>query len=96
MAQRVILALLLLYILLLAGISTCNWLGPERWWASGLNLYLPQWPRALPGICLTVAAVRYCRKWAWLPVFSVFWVAGPVMGFCWGFAEDSGSSSGFL
>ncbi len=93
-ARRAILGLTLLYIFLLAGISFCNWLGPERWWASGLNMYLPQWPWALPGICLAAAALRYCWKWAWLPVFSLFWVAGPIMGFCWGAGEASGAPPG--
>lgn len=69
-----------------AGLALLTWgnaAGPERWWWSSLNLYLPQWLWALPGLGLLATAFAHRRRWAWLPALGVAWVAGPLMGFCW-------------
>lgn len=68
------------YASILLSVGAFNHAGPERWWWSTLNLYLPQWLWALPGLGLgLVAALRLRCDW-WLPVLSVAYVAGPLMG----------------
>jgi vancomycin resistance protein VanJ len=82
------------YGIVLALLSECNAAGPERWWWSNLNLYLPQWIWGIPGLLLFIAALllrsarrfssaRLRKRWMLLPVFGLLWVAGPLMGFCW-------------
>jgi endonuclease/exonuclease/phosphatase (EEP) superfamily protein YafD len=69
-----------------AGLALLTWgnaAGPERWWWSSLNLYLPQWLWALPGLALLAAAGARQRRWACLPALGIAWVAGPLMGLCW-------------
>jgi vancomycin resistance protein VanJ len=64
----------------LAALSLAWFLGPERWWWSGLCLYLPAWPWALPPLLLMVPVRRRLRRWVWFLVASVVWVLGPLMG----------------
>jgi endonuclease/exonuclease/phosphatase family metal-dependent hydrolase len=68
---------------ILAAITVLNWFGADRWWLGALNLYLPQSMWLIPGILLTCFTLKFARRWIWLPVLCVFWVAGPIMGFCW-------------
>jgi endonuclease/exonuclease/phosphatase (EEP) superfamily protein YafD len=74
---------LALYVTGLTLITMGNALGPERWWWSSLNLYLPQCIWALPGLALLAVSLRYARSLAWLFLLPLLWVAGPLMGFCW-------------
>lgn len=71
------------YIVILSIISTGNALGPERWWWSSFNLYLPQWIWALPGVGLTILSLFKYKRWIWLPLICILWVAGPIMGLRW-------------
>jgi len=57
--------------------------GPERWWWSTVDLYLPQWIWALPALALGLASLRIARRWAWFQCLPFLWVAGPMMGFTW-------------
>ena len=75
------------HLALLALISVANALGPDRWWMSGLNMYLPQWAWGLPIIALFPLSLWRTRRWSWIPLLSLLWVAGPVMGFRWGSSE---------
>jgi vancomycin resistance protein VanJ len=93
-ATRWILSFTIVHLAVLGGVELLNWIGPEKWWASGVNLYIPQWSWGLPGLFLTAAAIRYCRKWVWLPFLSLIWVAGPIMGFCWGSPEEKNPPRG--
>jgi vancomycin resistance protein VanJ len=93
--RRVVLgALLSFYGLLLALISWTNAVGPERWWVSALNLFLPQWIWGVPAILLLIAALlpkgdkkkrfdRFTKYSLFAILGSLAWVLGPVMGFCW-------------
>ncbi|MBI5016010.1 MAG: endonuclease/exonuclease/phosphatase family protein [Deltaproteobacteria bacterium] len=69
------------YWVLLAVVSGAGWLGADRWWLGALNLYLPQWLWALPGLVLTVWTFVTARRWLWVPLVCLLWVAGPIMGF---------------
>jgi endonuclease/exonuclease/phosphatase (EEP) superfamily protein YafD len=82
-------ACLALYVSGLALITAGNILGPERWWWSSLNLYLPQCIWALPGLALLAVSLRYARSRAWLFLLPLLWVAGPLMGFCWPRSQPS-------
>lgn len=73
------------YALALAALTLGNLVGPERWWWSSFNLYLPQWLWALPGLALLAVAARFFRRFLWLPLLCLLWVVGPIMGFCWHF-----------
>src|SRR5579872_1618836 len=84
-----------LYVLLLAGITGCNAVGPDRWWWGSLNLYLPQWLWGLPGLMLSAASWRWARRWMWAPALCLLWVAGPLMGFCWSPGTSAASAKGF-
>jgi endonuclease/exonuclease/phosphatase (EEP) superfamily protein YafD len=78
-----------LYVSILLGIRACQHAGPERWWWSTLNLYLPQWLWAVPGLGLGIAAALRVRSVLWLPMLSVAYVAGPMMGFNFPSAVES-------
>lgn len=69
-----------LYVAALFVISAANAAGPERWWWSTLNLYLPQWIWALPALGLAAATARVDRRWAGAPLLPLGWVLGPLMG----------------
>ena len=71
------------YVLVIAALTLLNRLGPERWWFSAINLYLPQIFWLVPGIVLTVICLASARRWVWAPVLCIAWVTGPIMGFCW-------------
>lgn len=70
------------YLALLAGLTLLNRLGADLCWPGALNLYLPQALWALPGLLLAVLALPGARRWSWLPLLGVAWVAGPLMGLC--------------
>ncbi len=72
-----------LYVALIAAIALLNILGPERWWWSGINLYLPQIVWAAPAALLLPLTIWLAPRWTWLPVAAVVAVAGPLMGFSW-------------
>jgi len=83
-----------LYLLGLSLISLMQLIGPERFWWSALNLYLPQWIWALPGTGLLVGTLlssalkkklpdRYSAALIAISLVSLIWVAWPIMGFCW-------------
>jgi endonuclease/exonuclease/phosphatase (EEP) superfamily protein YafD len=80
---RWLLVLNVAYVLLLAFISISNAIGPETWWFGSANLYLPQWVWALPGLPLLLITLVCGWRLAWLPLFCLAYVAGPLMGYCW-------------
>ena len=69
-------------------------MGPERWWWSGLNLYLPQWLWGVPGLLILIASLRIAWRWAWAPLLCLVWVAGPLMGLCWGTEPPTSAVAG--
>jgi endonuclease/exonuclease/phosphatase (EEP) superfamily protein YafD len=78
-----LLALMALYGVTLAVISSVNYLGAEHWWFGALNLYLPQAMWAVPGLLLLAVSSLAGRDWIWLPALCLAWVLGPIMGFHW-------------
>src|SRR5688500_9636308 len=88
-AAKVVLAACVIHIALLAAISISSALGPDRWWLSGLNMYLPQWSWAMPVLVLLPLSVWLSRRWSWIPLLSALWVAGPIMGFRWSQGESA-------
>jgi endonuclease/exonuclease/phosphatase (EEP) superfamily protein YafD len=76
------------YLSLLALIASANDAGPERWWWSTINLYLPQWLWALPSLFLAILTAvfarcptrRQRRGVAAVQLLPVLWIAGPLMG----------------
>lgn len=72
-----------LYLFWLLILSLANTMGPDRWWWSCFNLYLPQWIWSLPGFPLLALFLWKARRWAWLPTVGLLWVFGPLMGFSW-------------
>ncbi len=84
------------YVLVLAALSLSNAVGPELWWGGSLNLYLPQWLWALPGVILLPLTFWANRKWAAIPFLTLLWVFGPIMGFCphWPASPDAISGGG--
>ncbi len=71
------------HLALLGVISWGNSEGPERAWWSTLNLYVPQLLWALPAFILLPFVAVVARKWIWLPLIALLWVAVPLMGFHW-------------
>lgn len=90
-----LLTLLLLYAAILVVLTIMNKLGADNWWPGAFNLYLPQAVWALPGILLAPLTFKFARKWSWVPLLGVVWVAGPLMGFCWP-SHTLGESRGSL
>lgn len=72
--------LTIIYALILAAVSGGNLVGADRWWLGALNLYLPQWLWALPGLLLFFWALLTKRGLAWFPIVCVLWALGPMMG----------------
>lgn len=72
-----------LYAALLGAVALGNAVGPERWWWSTLNLYLPQWLWAVPGVLVLAVVLRFAWRWVWAPLACLAWVAGPLMGLEW-------------
>ena len=83
------------YLAMLALITCGNLLGPERWWVTSLNLYLPQWVWALPGGALLAVTAVVARRRVWMPLLGLAWVAWPLMGFTihalWGARPPAGA-----
>jgi vancomycin resistance protein VanJ len=63
----------------LLAITFLNRIGADRFWLGALNLYLPQFMWAVPGVVLTLLIFRVDRAWSWLPLLCVLWVLGPIM-----------------
>ena len=84
------------YVLVLLALAVSNALGPEQWWGSSLNLYLPQWLWALPGVLLLPLTLRADRKLAVVPLLALLWVFGPLMGFGlhWPASPDASDTGG--
>ncbi|CEK14804.1 endonuclease/exonuclease/phosphatase family protein [Chthonomonas calidirosea] len=57
--------------------------GPERTTFGIVVLYLPSWIWGLPALILLLPMLRYAPRKLGLPIISLLWVAGPLMGFCW-------------
>jgi endonuclease/exonuclease/phosphatase (EEP) superfamily protein YafD len=76
------------YLLALSLITLFTALGPEHWWFACFNLYMPQWIWGLPAAALLLLCLVFARKWVGLPLVLLAWVAGPMMGFCWGIAQS--------
>jgi vancomycin resistance protein VanJ len=72
--------LVVLYAASLAAIEVSRWLGPERWWLTCLNLYLPQAAWAAPGVLLLLLALALDRRFALVPALCLAWALGPIMG----------------
>jgi len=75
-----LLTAIILYAALVLTLLISNMVGPERWWLGSLNLYLPQWLWALPGVILLPLTLGLARKWVWLPLAALLCVLGPIMG----------------
>lgn len=73
----------------LAGAALFNALGPERWWVTAFNLYLPQWYWAVPAALLFGAHLALARRWVWLPLLCLFYIGGPLMGRRWGAGQTA-------
>jgi endonuclease/exonuclease/phosphatase (EEP) superfamily protein YafD len=76
-----------LYALVLLALTVSNVVGPERWWPGSLNLYMPQWPWALPIALLLPWYLIRDWRWCWAPLLMVAWVFGPIMGFSFGLSR---------
>ena len=72
-----------LHAALVATIGLLNTLGPERWWGTGINMFLPQLIWAAPSVLLLPLTVIRARRWVWLPLVTVICILGPLMGFRW-------------
>ena len=75
-----LLATIILYAALVLTLLISNMVGPEKWWLGSLNLYLPQWLWAIPGVIFLPLTLGLARKWAWLPLATLLCVLGPIMG----------------
>src|SRR5687767_13819137 len=67
-AERAVLIACACHLILLALISIANFVGPDRWWISGLNMYLPQWIWGLPILGLFPLSLWLARRWFWVPL----------------------------
>ena len=57
-----------------------NILGPEDWWITAFNLYMPQWVWVMPLALLLPWYALRARRWVWVPLVLLALVVGPVMG----------------
>jgi endonuclease/exonuclease/phosphatase (EEP) superfamily protein YafD len=69
--------------LILATVSLFDAIGPERWWVSSANLYMPQWIWALPALVLVPWTIVAAPKWIWIAILVLACVFGPLMGLVW-------------
>jgi endonuclease/exonuclease/phosphatase (EEP) superfamily protein YafD len=60
-----------------------NAVGPERWWWAGVNMFLPQFIWAIPGLLLIPLTLWRARVWSWLPVAATAYASVSLMGFYW-------------
>ena len=72
-----------LYLAALAMISWETADGAEHTWYAALNLYLPQLCWIVPAIILLPIFAWIGRKWLWMPLVAIVWVAWPMMGLYW-------------
>jgi vancomycin resistance protein VanJ len=82
-SSRYLFVCLCAYVSIIIALTLLNRLGPDRWWFSALNLYLPQVFWLIPGAVLSVICLVMARRWIWAPILCIAWIAGPIMGFCW-------------
>jgi endonuclease/exonuclease/phosphatase (EEP) superfamily protein YafD len=73
----------LVHAALIATIAVLNTLGPERWWGTGVNMFLPQSIWAIPSVVLLPLTAFRATRWVWLPLLTLLCVLGPMMGFRW-------------
>jgi endonuclease/exonuclease/phosphatase (EEP) superfamily protein YafD len=81
--HRIVAAIALLYPLsLLAAAAALRFVG-ERWWVTGLALYLPRLPFAapLPFIAIAVGAWPQLRRLFWTQIVALFLLVFVLMGF---------------
>lgn len=83
-----------IYGLVLLTISAANFVGPERWWLASLNLYMPQWPWALPCGLLVPWYLLTAWRFLWAPALLLVWVCGPIMGLSLGLARFAHPAEG--
>src|ERR1043166_1598168 len=76
-----------LYALVLLGVTVMNVAGADRWWFGSLNLFLPQWPWALPCVAIVPWYLMSAWRWTWVPLLLIAWVFGPIMGYSFGLAR---------
>lgn len=81
--------LVLAYAACIVVIEISRQLGPERWWLTCLNLYLPQGAWAVPGVLLLLLSLVLDRTFVFVPALCLAWVLGPVMGLCFAVARPS-------
>jgi endonuclease/exonuclease/phosphatase (EEP) superfamily protein YafD len=72
-----------LYAAAVVAIGLQNAVGPERWWWAGINMFLPQFLWAIPGLILLPLTIWRARAWTWVPLGAMTYVALSLMGFCW-------------
>jgi endonuclease/exonuclease/phosphatase (EEP) superfamily protein YafD len=81
--------LVLTYAACIVVIEISRRLGPERWWLTCLNLYLPQGAWALPGVLLLLLSLVLDRRFVLVPALCLAWVMGPIMGLCFAIVRPS-------
>ena len=53
----------------------------DRWWPATLLLFAPRWPWLLPLLLLLPLTLRKRRRLVWLPLLTMLFVLGPLLGF---------------
>ncbi|MDX1931080.1 MAG: endonuclease/exonuclease/phosphatase family protein [Capsulimonadales bacterium] len=69
-------------------LTIANLVGPERWWFTSFNLYMPQWVWGIPLPLLLLLYALFAVRWIGVPIALILWVAGPLMGFTWGWPQS--------
>jgi len=57
-------------------------LASDRWWAATLLLFAPRWVWAGPPLLVALLVALARPRLLWLPLLSLLFVVGPIMGFC--------------
>ena len=70
----------LLYAVPLLIVLGGNITGPEDWWLTAFNLYLPQWMWLVPLALLLPWYVWRAGRWVWVPIGLLALVLVPIMG----------------
>jgi endonuclease/exonuclease/phosphatase family metal-dependent hydrolase len=77
-----------LWILLLLAIGLSNAIGPELTLAGQINLFLPQWIYALPGVVIVPCFLFTARRLIWVPLAALGYVGAVLMGYNFSFQRD--------
>ncbi|MBC7529827.1 MAG: endonuclease/exonuclease/phosphatase family protein [Chthonomonadaceae bacterium] len=77
------------YLLFLVALAYAGYTGPERWWWTSLNLYLPQWIWAIPGVALILLYLLVRWRWVGIPLLLTLWVITAQMGFVFHLSSPS-------